>query len=50
MHADMQSTWADVSKVDRLLDWQPVVSLAEGLTQSWIGTGKISPSRLKSGR
>lgn len=29
--ADMQSTWADISKAKRLLDWEPTVSIDEGL-------------------
>lgn len=31
--ADMQSTWADISKAKRLLDWEPKVSIDEGLEQ-----------------
>lgn len=31
--ADMQSTWADISKAKRLLDWEPTVSIDEGLEQ-----------------
>jgi UDP-glucuronate 4-epimerase len=34
MHAaDVMATWADVSKAKRLLDWQPQVSLAEGVAR-----------------
>ncbi|HAN99258.1 MAG TPA: nucleotide sugar epimerase [Planctomycetaceae bacterium] len=29
--ADMVSTWADISKAKRLLDWEPKISLEEGL-------------------
>ncbi len=29
--ADIKSTWADISKADRLLDWRPTVSLDDGL-------------------
>jgi UDP-glucuronate 4-epimerase len=34
---DMMATWADVSKAKRLLDWEPKISLAEGirLTVQW---------------
>jgi UDP-glucuronate 4-epimerase len=34
---DMMATWADVSKAKRLLDWEPMVSLSEGLekTVNW---------------
>jgi UDP-glucuronate 4-epimerase len=28
---DVQATWADITKARRLLDWQPVTSLVEGL-------------------
>lgn len=31
--ADIKTTWADISKADRLLDWRPTVSLDEGLEQ-----------------
>ena len=31
--ADMQSTWADISKAKQLLDWAPVVSIDEGLEE-----------------
>ena len=31
--ADFKTTWADISKADRLLDWRPSVSLDEGLAQ-----------------
>ena len=31
--ADMQSTWADISKAKRLLDWEPTISIKEGLEQ-----------------
>jgi nucleoside-diphosphate-sugar epimerase len=34
MHkADMLSTWADISKANKLLDWAPKVSLNDGLQQ-----------------
>ena len=35
--ADMQSTWADISKAGQLLEWQPEVSLDDGLqaTVDW---------------
>jgi UDP-glucuronate 4-epimerase len=35
--ADMQATWADISKAARVLDWKPKVSLDEGikLTVDW---------------
>jgi nucleoside-diphosphate-sugar epimerase len=29
--ADVKETWADISKAERLLGWQPRVSLDEGL-------------------
>jgi UDP-glucuronate 4-epimerase len=32
--ADLMETWADISKAKRLLDWEPLVSLNEGLEQS----------------
>jgi UDP-glucuronate 4-epimerase len=32
--ADIFATWADISKAKQLLDWQPTVSLAEGLKRS----------------
>ena len=31
--ADMASTWADISKAKRLLDWEPTVAIDEGLDQ-----------------
>ena len=31
--ADMKSTWADISKAKTLLDWEPTVSIDEGLEQ-----------------
>ena len=31
--ADMQSTWADISKAKHLLDWEPTVSIDDGLEQ-----------------
>ena len=31
--ADFRTTWADISKADRLLDWRPTVSLDDGLAQ-----------------
>lgn len=34
MHAaDVLATWADISKAERLLDWRPQVSLAEGVAR-----------------
>jgi nucleoside-diphosphate-sugar epimerase len=32
--ADLKETWADISKAKRLLDWEPQVSLDEGLEKS----------------
>lgn len=32
--ADLLETWADISKAKRLLDWEPQVSLEEGLEKS----------------
>ena len=32
--ADMKSTWADISKAKRLLDWEPTVSLADGIERT----------------
>ena len=32
--ADLMETWADISKAKRLLDWEPQVSLDEGLEKS----------------
>ena len=32
--ADIKETWADIDKANRLLDWQPKVSLDEGLEKS----------------
>lgn len=29
--ADMKATWADIGKAKKLLDWQPKVSLEEGI-------------------
>jgi UDP-glucuronate 4-epimerase len=31
--ADMATNWADVSKASRLLGWEPIVSLADGLSK-----------------
>jgi len=31
--ADFKTTWADISKADRLLNWRPMVSLDDGLAQ-----------------
>ena len=35
--ADIKATWADISKADKLLDWQPQINLEEGikLTVEW---------------
>jgi nucleoside-diphosphate-sugar epimerase len=30
----MKSTWADISKAKRLLDWEPTVSLQEGIART----------------
>ncbi len=32
--ADIMETWADISKADKLLHWQPEVSFEEGLSQT----------------
>ena len=32
--ADMKATWADIDKAKRLLDWQPQVSLEEGIKRT----------------
>ncbi len=32
--ADMTSTWADISKAERLLDWTPTVDVDEGLART----------------
>ena len=32
--ADLVSTWADISKAKELLDWEPTVSLDEGLERT----------------
>ena len=32
--ADMQSTWADISRAKKLIGWQPKVSLDEGIKLS----------------
>jgi UDP-glucuronate 4-epimerase len=32
--ADMKSTWADISKAKDLLDWQPKISLEEGIKRT----------------
>ncbi len=32
--ADMKATWADISKAQRLLDWQPQVGLEEGIKKT----------------
>lgn len=60
--ADMSSTWADISKANRLLDWKPEVSLDQGLEecadwyllnlpwsrdiQLYRKTGKQTPARI----
>lgn len=35
--ADMMATWADISKAKKLLDWQPAISLEDGIknTVNW---------------
>jgi len=32
--ADMKATWADIGKANKLLDWQPKVSLEEGIKRT----------------
>ena len=32
--ADMKTTWADITKAKRLLDWKPLVSLEEGILKT----------------
>ena len=32
--ADMKTTWADIAKAKRLLDWEPLVSLEEGIRKT----------------
>ena len=32
--SDIKSTWADISKAGRLLNWKPQVSLAEGMKKT----------------
>jgi len=36
--ADMKATWADIDKAKKLLDWQPKVSLEEGIKRTVIWT------------
>ena len=31
--ADMMTTWADISRAKKILDWQPSVTLEEGIAQ-----------------
>jgi nucleoside-diphosphate-sugar epimerase len=49
--ADVPSTWADVSKAARLLDWRPTVSIEEGLRRSveWYFTNRELARRLDLG-
>ena len=32
--ADMKATWADIEKAKKLLDWQPQISLEEGIKRT----------------
>jgi UDP-glucuronate 4-epimerase len=32
--ADMKATWADITKADKLLGWQPLIGLDEGLRRT----------------
>ena len=32
--ADMKATWADIKKAQKLLEWQPQVSLEEGIKRT----------------
>jgi nucleoside-diphosphate-sugar epimerase len=49
--ADMKTTWADIDKAQKLLNWQPQVSLEEGIQRTvdwtkgnweWVKNIKIS--------
>ena len=31
--ADMETTWADIEKAKRLLNWRPTISLEDGLAR-----------------
>jgi len=48
--ADMLASWADVSKARRLLDWQPQVSLSEGIRRlvSWYNAERRWASQIKT--
>ena len=41
--ADVLTTWADIAKAGRLLDWKPRVSIEEGLGRAWHGIARIAP-------
>lgn len=47
--ADVQSTWADIEKAGKILDWSPKVSLLEGLqrTVSWYMENKEWLSKIQ---
>ena len=48
MHsADVRATWADIRRAGRLLDWQPEVSIEEGIsrTVSWYRKTETGPGR-----
>jgi UDP-glucuronate 4-epimerase len=49
---EMQTSWADVSKARRMLDWQPQVRLQEGVTRmvDWYMTERDWASRLEIGQ
>ena len=32
--ADVQETWADISKAKKLLNWEPTISLDQGLSET----------------
>ena len=48
--ADMLANWADVSKARRLLDWQPRVTLAEGIASlvAWYNTERHWASQINT--